>query len=197
MTSALLQRALADPGYTGLRSLPHRVEFLLASLDAPPRLGAHLRAVHDVAWQLAHWVGQHHCGVRFDREAVLFGAAIHDIGKIDHPDELSGPGSAHEQAGYELLLAQGFDDESARFARTHGSWSATDLGIEDLLVSLADKVWKAKRIPELEQLVVHRLAAVDGQQPWQVFMTLDDELDRIATDADRRLAFQASYPVRG
>ncbi|MGS2810489.1 hypothetical protein [Nocardia sp. MW-W600-9] len=67
--------------------------------------------------------------------------------------------------------------------------------MEDLLVSLADKVWKAKRVSELEQLVVQHLAAIDGQQSWQVFMTLDDELDRIAADADRRLAFQASYPV--
>lgn len=195
MASVLLQRALTDHGYAGLRSLPERVEVLLGSLEAPPRLGAHLRAVHEVAWQLADWVGQYHRGMRFDREATLFGAATHDIGKIVHLDELSGPGSAHEQAGYELLLAHGFDEESARFARTHGSWTRADVGMEDLLVSLADKVWKAKRVPELEQLVVQRLAAVDGQQPWQVFMALDDELDRIAAGADRRLAFQASCPV--
>jgi hypothetical protein len=43
--------------------------------------------------------------------------------------------------------------------------------------------------------VLHRLAAVGGQQLWQVFMALDDELDQIAADADRRLAFQASCPV--
>ncbi|MGW4634659.1 HD domain-containing protein [Nocardia sp. NPDC004415] len=195
MTSVLLQRALIDPGYSGLRSLPERVEVLLASLEAPPRLGAHLRAVHEVAWQLADWVDRSHPEMEFDREAMLFGAATHDIGKVVHPGELSGPGTAHEQAGYELLLARGFDEKAARFARTHGSWTGPDVGMEDLLVSLADKVWKAKRVPELEQLVVQHLAAVAGQPPWQIFMALDDELERIAADADRRLAFQASYPV--
>ncbi|MFI0797932.1 hypothetical protein [Amycolatopsis lurida] len=67
--------------------------------------------------------------------------------------------------------------------------------MEDLLVSLADKVWKAKRVPDLEELNTARLAASSGQQPWEVFMALDDVLDRIAADADGRLAFQASYPV--
>lgn len=126
---------------------------------------------------------------------MLFGAATHDIGKIIHPDELSGPGSAHEQAGYELLLSRGFDEGSARFARTHGSWTTVDIGVDDLLVALADKIWKAKRVPALEQSVVQLLVAAGGREPWQVFMALDDELDRIAADADRRLAFQARYPV--
>ncbi|MGF0315484.1 hypothetical protein [Nocardia fluminea] len=95
MTSVLLQRALTDSGYAGLRSLSEPVEVLLGSLEAPPRLGAHLRAVHEVAWQLADWVGQFHRDVRFDRDVMLFGAATHDIGKVVHPDELSGPGSLH------------------------------------------------------------------------------------------------------
>ncbi|MEV0682667.1 HD domain-containing protein [Nocardia sp. NPDC050378] len=171
------------------------MEDLLRNLAAPPRLAAHLRAVHEVAWELADWVDSHYRGLLFDRDAVLFGAATHDIGKILHPEELSGPGSAHELAGYELLVAQGFAEESARFAWTHGSWTAPEVRMEDLLVSLADKVWKAKRVPELEELVVRHLAVADSRESWQVFMALDDELDRIAADADRRLAFQARYPV--
>lgn len=83
----------------------------------------------------------------------------------------------------------------ARFASTHASWTAVGVSVEDLLVSLADKVWKAKRVPDLEELNTARLAASSGQQPWEVFMALDDVLDRIAADADGRLAFQASYPV--
>lgn len=83
----------------------------------------------------------------------------------------------------------------ARFARTHASWTAADVTMEDLLVSLADKVWKAKRVPDLEQLITARLTASSGQQPWETYMALDDALDRIAADADGRLAFQASYPV--
>ncbi|QYN19913.1 phosphohydrolase [Amycolatopsis sp. DSM 110486] len=133
--------------------------------------------------------------VAFDRPAVLFGAATHDIGKIAHPGELSGPGSDYEAAGYELLLAQGIDERLARFARTHGCWDQPDTKLDDLLVSLADKVWKAKRVPDLEQLVVARLADATGEQPWQTFLKLDEELDRLAAGADHRLDFQNQYPV--
>ena len=192
MSSTALRRALTDN--SGLRPLPERVEVLLESLDAPPRLGAHLRAVHDVARELVDWVRTNY-GVTFDGDAVLFGAATHDIGKVVHPEELSGPGSEHEPDGYHLLLEHGVGEELARFARTHASWLESVVGLEDLLVGLADKIWKGKRVPELEQLVVQQLAAADGEQPWQVFMALDDELTRLAADADRRLAFQAHYPI--
>ncbi|MFI6100057.1 HD domain-containing protein [Lentzea sp. NPDC051213] len=193
MSSELARRAMTE--HVPLHPLPAAVETLLSDLQAPPRLVAHLRAVHDVARQLTDWVARHHPAATFDREAVLYGAATHDVGKVLHPNELSGPGSAHEPAGHELLRARGVDERLARFARTHASWTAPDITLDDLLVSLADKVWKAKRVPELEQLVTARLAAAAGQEAWEVFMALDDELDRIAEGADRRLAFQASYPV--
>jgi putative nucleotidyltransferase with HDIG domain len=188
-----LHRALTDPGDPVLRPLPAGARSLLEDLSAPPRLAAHLRAVHDVAWQLADWVERHHPAAEFDRVAVLFGAATHDIGKTAHTTELSGPGNDHEPAGYEILLSYGVDPRLARFARDHASWLAGDL--EDLLVSLADKVWKGKRVEDLERLVTDHLAAVSDQEPWQVFMDLDDELSRISATADRRLAFQAAYPV--
>jgi hypothetical protein len=177
--------------------LPPDAATLLTDLNAPPRLIAHLRAVHDVAVQLAGWMAEQYPEAEFDRQAMLFGAATHDIGKTVHIGELSGPGSAHEQAGYELLLAQGVDEGRARFARTHASWDNTEIGMADLLVSLADKVWKAKRVKDLEQLVVDRLAAASGQEPWQVFMALDDKLQEIAAGADDRLAFQAAHPIAG
>ncbi|MGO1051253.1 HD domain-containing protein [Crossiella sp. CA198] len=192
MTRDLLRRALTDPGP---RPLPGPAADLLTSLDAPPRLAAHLRLVHEVAAQLADWLTAAHPAAGFDRTAVLFGAATHDIGKTEHVEELSGPGSRHEQAGYELLLTFGVPEEFARFARTHGDWTQPGIAFADLVVSLADKVWKAKRVPELEQLVVARLAAL-GQPPWQVFLDLDEELTRIGAGADERLAFQNRYPVR-
>lgn len=195
MTSAALRRALTEPGQPPLRPLPEPTAALLERLGAPPRLAAHLRAVHDVAYQLTNWIQQHHPGLTFDRTATLFGAAVHDIGKTIHVAELSGPGSAHEQAGYELLVAQGIPTELARFARTHASWSLPNIGTEDLLVSLADKVWKAKRVPDLEQLVVDRLAAASGHQPWQAFLALDEHLDSLAAHADHRLAFQSAFPI--
>jgi hypothetical protein len=152
--------------------------------------------VHDVAWQLTQAFAAQFPGLTFDREAVLFGAATHDIGKTVHAEELSGPGSAHEQAGYELLLRHGYDETRARFARTHASWHLPEIRTDDLLVSVADKVWKGKRVTDLEQLLVARIAAVTSQEPWQAFMNLDDILARLAADADNRLAFQASHPLK-
>ncbi|MDX3641379.1 HD domain-containing protein [Streptomyces sp. MB09-02B] len=184
--------AVTDPP---LRLLPERAAALLRSLGAPPRLAAHLRLVHDVAHELADWVERHCPELPFDRAAVLFGAATHDIGKVAHTGELSGPGSVHEEAGRRLLLEHGVEPEWARFAGTHAAWTEPGTGIEDLLVSLADKVWKNKRVRELEDLVVGRLAEASGRPGWEEFLALDDLLDPLGAGADHRLAFQASYPV--
>ncbi|WP_420802770.1 hypothetical protein [Streptomyces adustus] len=77
-THTLLARAMADEVGPRLRTLPDRVVELLSSLGSPPRLAAHLRAVHDVAHQLVDWLEQRCPAATFDREAVLFGAATHD-----------------------------------------------------------------------------------------------------------------------
>ncbi|MFG1955016.1 HD domain-containing protein [Micromonospora sp. NPDC048830] len=114
--------------------------------SAKRSVAAHLRAVHDVAVRLTDAVADRFPQLGMDRSAVLFGAATHDIGKVLHPEELSGPGSAHEHAGHELLLRRGVDESLARFARTHASWHLAGVGVDDLLVSLADKVWKGKRV---------------------------------------------------
>ncbi|WP_245666072.1 HD domain-containing protein [Actinoplanes subtropicus] len=151
--------------------------------------------MHDVAAHLTAWLAEQYPTLAVNHDAVLFGAATHDIGKIVHVEELSGPGSRHEPAGRQLLLDAGIDSSLARFAATHASWQTTAVEIEDLIVSLADKIWKAKRVPDLEQLVVDRLVAASGQEPWQAFLNLDDILDTIAADADHRLAFQNVYPT--
>ena len=188
----LLERALTDPA---VRPLPPTAADLLRGMDAPPRLAAHLRAVHDVAVDLTDWLAATCPAVAFDRNAVLFGAATHDIGKTLHVAELSAPGSQHEPAGRDLLLSFGVPPELARFAATHASWHAPGIEIEDLRVSLADKIWKAKRVPDLERLVADRLAVASGVEPWEAFMSFDDCLERIAAGADERLAFQNAYPV--
>ncbi|MFJ2932922.1 HD domain-containing protein [Streptomyces sp. NPDC087219] len=192
-----LLRALHTPADPPLRPLPPPVAELLQSLGAPPRLAAHLRAVHDVAVHLVDWLERHRPGLDVNRAAVLFGAATHDIGKTVHVAELSGPGSAHEEAGRELLLAHGFSPDLARFAGTHASWTAPDVTLDDLLVSTADKVWKNKRVPELEDLVLTRLTRASGRERWEEYLALDDLLGRIGDGADHRLAFQAAFPVSG
>jgi HD domain len=114
-----LRNALSEPGHPRLRPRPGEVAQLLQDLEAPPRLAAHLRAVHDVACQINDWLTSQCPDLRFDLDAVLFGAATHDIGKTVYTAELSGPGSEHEEAGRQLLLAHGVSPGLARFAATH------------------------------------------------------------------------------
>ncbi|WP_438318871.1 HD domain-containing protein [Streptomyces sp. HUAS TT3] len=130
-----------------------------------------------------------------DRDGVLFGAATHDVGKTLHPEELAGPGSAHEEAGRDLLLRRGFPPALARFAATHACWDDPAVTVEDLLVSTADKVWKDKRVPELEDRLVKALAAATRREPWEEYLALDDLLARLGADAGHRLAFQSAFPV--
>src|SRR4051812_14124931 len=110
---------------------------LLRTVAAPPRLGAQLRAVHDVAVQIVDRVGR---TVRVDRPAVLFGAATHDIGKARLVGELTGAGTQHEAAGAELLERLGVDPRPARFAALPGRWQRDGAGLEELLVTPADTV---------------------------------------------------------
>ncbi|MGW1728325.1 HD domain-containing protein [Streptomyces sp. NPDC002306] len=197
MRDTALSRAIGCTVDPPLRALPGSVAELLVELGSPPRLAAHLRAVHDVAHQLADWMQEHCPALHFDRDAVLFGAATHDIGKTVHTGELSGPGAAHEQAGQALLLGRGVSPALARFAATHASWTQPQIGVEDLLVSLADKIWKNQRVPGLEDLVVARQAEAGGRAVWEEFLALDDVLSRIGDGAGERLAFQASFPLHG
>ncbi|MEV4533677.1 HD domain-containing protein [Asanoa sp. NPDC049518] len=178
-----------------LRPLPDVVKELLVALDAPARLVAHLRAVHDVAVELTDALAARFPALAFDRAAVLYGAATHDIGKVVHREELTGPGSRHEPAGEALLVARGVAPDLARFAGTHGSWTAPGTTVDDHLVSLADKVWKAKRVPDLEDLVTARIAAACDIERWEAFAGLDDILDVIAAGADDRLDYQARHPA--
>jgi hypothetical protein len=125
-----LEHALIDLGEPPIRELPAEVTGLLLQLQAPPRLAAHLRAVHDVAHEITAWVASTYPSLSFDREAVLYGATTHDIGKAVHVEELSGPGSLHEKAGRQLLLDAGIAPSLARFAATHASWTEPGITVE-------------------------------------------------------------------
>ncbi|MFI5931225.1 HD domain-containing protein [Actinoplanes sp. NPDC051494] len=184
MTTSALDQALTE---SSLRPLPELAAELLRSLDAPARLGAHLRAVHDVAWSLTDRLGRARPDLDFDTTATLFGAATHDIGKTIHPEELTRPGRRHEAAGRDLLISYGVPADLARFAGGHGSWDGS-ADLEELLVSLADQIWKGVRVRDLEDLVAAQLGGAPS-------LLLDDILRDLVTDADQRLAFQYSHPV--
>ena len=100
-----------------------------------------------MAWSLTDALGRRRPDLEFDTTAVLFGAATHDIGKTIHVAELAGPGSAHEAAGEELLLRYGVPAHLARFALTPRLLDrAGRLILDDLLVSLANQIWKGNRV---------------------------------------------------
>ena len=170
------------------RPLPEKIQRLCT--DAPNLLVAHLILVHDVAVDLVEGLRQKFPDLEFDHEAVCFGAASHDLGKVKHPNELTGPGRQHEEDGPALLEEHGVEPRFSRFSGSHGAWSTETLPIEDLLVALCDCVWKGQRLEELEKLVIEKIAEQTGVESWKIFSELDALLDEIASQGDERLAWQ-------
>ena len=159
---------------------------LLVRLGATPRLVRHHELVVEAAVSLTRQLVAE-LGVAFDRELVLVGAALHDAGKIIHSQELDQPGHSHETAGRALLVASGVEPEVARFCVTHAAWAEQGITLEDLLVALADKLWKGKREDTLEARVLDAIATAVGRPSWEVFATLDAICERIAADGPERL----------
>jgi hypothetical protein len=186
---------MTEPTTLSLHTLPEPAAQIVQDAPVPPPLLAHLILVHDVAVRLVTGVRRLWPALAFDMDAVAFGAATHDLGKILHPEEMTGPGEAHRKAGPEFLIEEyGVEPALARFARTHGNWlSAGNLVPEDLLVALADQIWKGSRERSLEEMVTAWIAGATEQQPWEVFMALDELLTTLAADADKRLMWQAQY----
>jgi len=175
------------------RPLPEQVQRLCNALTPPPRLVAHLRLVHDTAVDLVAGLGDCFPTLDYDADSVLFGAATHDLGKVLHPNELTATGNQHEQDGPFLLEQHGVPTSLSRFARTHGNWNREeDQPVEDLLVALADAIWKG-RCPELEGRVVKRIAAMISAEQWQVFLKFDDLAARLSADGQKRLAWQQGF----
>lgn len=176
-----------------LPSLPPDAACLCGELQAPPLLVRHLTLVHAAAVELLDGLAADFPGLVLDRDAILFGAAVHDAAKALHPAELTGPGNQHEEDGSALLEQHGVPPRLARFARTHGRWNEVD-DLEDLIVALADSIWCGRRIEELEAMVVAILAGKTGLEPWAAMMKLDAVCEEIASRGEARLAFQAGLP---
>jgi hypothetical protein len=154
---------------------------LLVELGASPWLVRHHELVLEAAVVLCDRVP-----LAFDRAEVLVGAALHDVGKLVHPEEMSEPGSAHEAAGQRLLVERGVAPTLARFCVTHAAWQGA--AIEDLLVALADKLWKGKRVDDLERVVADAIVRETGRERWAVFSELDAICESIAAGGPARLA---------
>ncbi|RPI63533.1 MAG: phosphohydrolase [Planctomycetaceae bacterium] len=162
-----------------MRQLPEEAARLCVVLNAPVRLVSHLTVVHDTACKIVQGLRKVFPNLSFDAEAVCFGAAIHDMGKCVHLEELTAPGNKHEESGQALLMANGVHPHLARFARLHGKWDREPVELEDLLTSLADHVWRGCRNEKLETMIVERISSALGIEQWKVFELLDDILNDI------------------
>lgn len=177
-----------------LPPLPPAAQDLCRQLNAPPRLIAHLQLVHQTAVRIIEKLKTAFPGIKLDETAILFGAATHDLGKTLHPTELGASGKKHQVDGPGLLVAKGVEPLLARFALTHSQWDES-MPIEDFVVALADKVWKGKRLPDLEAVLARSIAVQNGVPEWQVFSQLEEILGEIAEGADERLDYQKSFGV--
>jgi hypothetical protein len=160
----------------------------LREAGAPPRLVRHAELVAEVAASVAGAIAA--LNVPIKRDEVVVGAALHDAGKIACPAELTGPGRAHEAAGEQLLRDKGLSDSLARFCRTHGLAPSDMPGLEDLVVAVADKLWRGARNTEAELALIDAVARQQGADRWAVFAPLDECFERLAGDGEQRLARQ-------
>jgi hypothetical protein len=158
---------------------------LLKRLGAPERLLAHVQLVAEAADQLM--LAYTALGIDFNAQLIELGVAVHDAGKIQHPEELDGPGARHERAGQALVLAHGVQADVARCCVSHAAWHADEVSFEERSVALADKLWKGRREPELELHIVDEVAARLHVGRWDVFTQLDAVFEEIAAGGADRL----------
>ncbi len=165
---------------------PERALAWLASRGAHPWLVRHHELVLEAARELLDAV-EARFDVTPDRAFVLIGAAVHDVGKMIVPSEMSAPGHAHEEAGAAFLAYAGFG-ASSRVATSHASWDAPGTELSDRLVALADKLWKGKREPLLEEAVIDEVASLTQRERWDVYARLDSIFEQVAEAGPERLA---------
>ena len=130
---------------------------LLVELGASSRLLRHVELVGEAGEQLLLKAAE--LGVPLDAELVRVGIVLHDAGKIVVQRELDAPGVDHEPTGERLLLDHGASAEVARVCLSHARWASMSVKLEELVIALADKLWKGVRNPALEERVIDGMAA--------------------------------------
>jgi hypothetical protein len=158
---------------------------LLVKLGAPQRLITHVRLVGEAAELLLAQLQS--LGIPHDADFVRVAVVLHDSGKILHPDELDGGGIEHEPAGEMLLLAQDVDPALARCCMSHARWAHMQCSLEELVVALADTLWKGKRDAALEKRVIEVISERLGRGFWDLFIELDNRFEPIAANGTTRL----------
>lgn len=158
---------------------------LLLDLGATERLLQHARLVSETADRLLQEFDS--VGIALDVRLVEVGAVLHDTGKVQCTEELSEPGTLHEEAGQAILLSREVEPEVARFCVAHAQWELPGTTIEERIVALADNLWKGKREERLELIVIDEAARRMRVERWDLFERLDSAFERIAADGAARI----------
>lgn len=114
----------------------------------------HIRAVARIATQLADDFATHFPEIDIDRDTVLAGAIIHDVGKAfefdpvnlkrwnDDPSRAGQPSLRHSVFGAHVCLTVGLPEEMAHIALGHSrEGQHIGLSLECMFVRLADHSW--------------------------------------------------------
>lgn len=72
--------------------------------------------------------------------------------------------------------------------RSHAGWRDLAQTLEELVIALADKLWKGSRVTELEELVISRAASSSRRDRWELFTPLDSLFEEVASSAESRLS---------
>jgi len=158
---------------------------LLNLLNAPDHLKLHVSLVGEAADLLIEKCKQ--LAISIDENMIKIGVVIHDIGKIVHTNEMSESGSKHEPEGQRILIEKGVDPKIARCCISHAQWHSMECSLEELLIALSDKLWKGKRVEELELRVIDMVSDMLGNSRWELFAELDNHFEYIASGGTERL----------
>jgi len=176
--------------YLKLIELSKEVKSILEQFDAPQRLIKHLTIVNSTACYIIEELKNEWPNLVLNKKEILFGASTHDIGKAIITEELYKKGKKHESEGFKILKELGYKNKESRFTITHGNWENSDLETEDLIVCLSDKIWKGKRVNELEERITNKISELTKTDYWDVSMKLELILEKIAIGSDDRIAWQ-------
>ena len=131
---------------------------LLKDIGASEKLIKHVKLVGEAGEEIIKKLEEKK--IKFDKNYVRVGIILHDVGKVLYPNELKEKGNRHEQAGEKLLLGKGVDARVAKCCISHAQWNEMPCSLEELLVALADNLWKGSRKEQLETLIITKLASL-------------------------------------
>ena len=85
------------------------------------------------------------------------------------------------------MLENGASPKQARICLSHAQYETMSVTLEEQIVALSDKLWKGKRVEELELSVIDTVASNIGIDRWDIYSELDSTFEIIAADGDIRL----------